>query len=158
MDFDVKLEAFIVEIMPVSVYQEVVYTQDVVVQLEKNVKLAVADSHKLCDNEFVNTLKCLKIMVYVAKSIEKSNTMKKEILPTTFSQYQGPHAEIYAKVIDIVFLEDENKPEKIPYSILDVGAGTVGLFLDEELLKHLVKGDYIKVQGARLDLKQIEPC
>lgn len=159
MNFNVNLEARIVKIIPVSVYQEVVYTQDIIVELENGIKLAVADPRKLCNNDFLNTLQCLKIMIYVAKSIEKSSAIKRIIVPASSNQekYQGPHAEIYANVADIVFTEDENKSEKIPYSILDVGVGTIGLFLGKELLEYLAKGDYIRIEGARLDLKKIVP-
>lgn len=154
------IKARIIKIIPVSVYQEKIYTQDVVVELENDERLALDDSTKLCKEDFLGKSKRLEVLIYVANSIEKTNEKKIKIIPVSINQknYHGPYAEIYAYIEDIVLPTDGEKSDDFSYAVLNVGVGKIGIFFDNELLGNFTKGDYIRIKGARLDLKKIAHC
>lgn len=154
---NVGLKACIINIIPVSVYLGKTYTQDVIIKLDTSQKLVLDDAKKLCKEEYLGKTTQLIILIYVFNSIKKIETEALKIIPTLINHnYQGPYADIYGYIEDIILTANEKKEEDFPHAVLNVGTGKLILFLDNEYIKLVNKGDYIKIKGARLDLKAIE--
>jgi len=90
--------------------------------------------------------------------IEKTDKKELKIIPISINQnqYQGPYADIYGYIEDIIVPIDK-KMEEIPHAVLNIGVGKLSIFFSKERLKIFKKGDYIRLKGARLDLKAVEP-
>ena len=167
-----SIKGKIFNIIPITVYQEKVYTQDVIVELNNGLKIAISDPSKYCKKEYINKIKNLKIKIFLASLTEKVDNCEIQISPA-FSEkepYQGPIANICGRIEQIVDVELGDVEHS--YSILDVGVGTIkilykdtrGLNLLEKNIDNLlvqkksifIKGAYIKIKGATLYLEGIE--
>jgi len=62
--YKIKLKGKILKIVPRSVYQESVYTQDIFVELENCAKLRIYDVSILCDQDYLNKIKRTLLALY----------------------------------------------------------------------------------------------
>lgn len=138
----------IIEIIPVSGYQDKVYTQNVIVELENGKEVALSDTSMMCKKDDQGINKRFIVFIQVSKPIEKNNEKDLKIIPHI---ERGPSAELYGHIEEII---TENL-EYLPYAILSIGIGKIGLFLNRNIVEKFRKGDHVIVKGARLDLMAI---
>jgi hypothetical protein len=151
-----SIQAHIVKITPVSVYQEEVYTQDVQVEIDKNITITLYDSTMCCKLDDIGRLKKIDVLVYVS-TMEKTDKKALEIIPMLDgSGYQIPYAEVYGVIEDITMPGNNNAIWNFPYARLNIGSGSIFVFIPEKKVELYKPDEYIHLKGARLDLKAIE--
>jgi hypothetical protein len=154
------LRGRILKITPSSVYQESVYTQDILIELENSVKLRVYDAKMRCEEKDLGKVKNLHVIADNISSIKKYEVIEPYIAPFklmgTHSMHTDPistNAVISGPLEEIIFLEDDSR---LSYGIVNIGVGKVALRLFKEQLDEFKEGDYIHVDSAALYLIGIE--
>lgn len=79
----VGLRGRILKITPVSVYQERVYTQDILIQFENSVKLRIYDVSRRCEQKDIGKVKNLHVKASIVSPIKKYEIIEPDIAPTT---------------------------------------------------------------------------
>jgi hypothetical protein len=153
----IQITGRILRIIPVSVYSGKVYTQDVIVELENGTQFAIFDPTKIMKESYLGEKKNLLISISIARSFKKTDNKKIKFLPvsTNPENYQGTIADISGLVNDIIKPPESEDLNELPIGIIDVGFGTLSLIIHKEFQNKIKKGDFIQVDGARLDLKQL---
>lgn len=167
-----SIKGKIIKIIPVSSYQEKVYTQDAIVELNNGLKMAVSDPSKYCKKEDIGKIKDFTIKVFLASLTEKVYSCEPKIYPnySEIEPYQGPTADICGRVDQIVDMGSNNIERS--YCILNIGVGAIKIIykdirglnlLDKNIdntlkqkLSYFVEGNYIKITGATLYMDEIE--
>lgn len=86
------MRAKVLEIIPVSVYQKKVFTQDIRVRLDDGTELSLFDPQKECSEEFVNTVVDIGIYINSFQSVKYKDNRQHGIFPAP--KKQGPYADI----------------------------------------------------------------
>jgi hypothetical protein len=151
----VGLRGRILEIIPVSVYQEIVYTQDIFIELENFVKLRISDIHTLCEQKDLGKVKNLYIKATIIRPFKKCEVIEPNIAPIELMDKEptSPDAIISGTLEEIVFPEDSSGQM---YGIVNVGIGKIALVLLRKHLDVLKEGDCIHFDSAPLYLYEIE--
>lgn len=144
---DFYLKGKMVEITPVAVYENVIYTQDITFELENGINVEVDDSFKKCGHDMIGKEMYVKLHASVVHPIIKKQENEMKIVP--LGKDMGPHANIHARIEEII----KTKPE---WSVvLDVGIGKIVLYADEKQINLFYEKDYIIAKGARLYLDEM---
>jgi|GEM_PF-3462739 len=149
------LRGRILKITPSSVYQEIVYTHDILIELENYVKLRVCDAKMRCEQKNLGKVKNLHIIADNLSSIKKCEVIEPNIGPTKLIDTDpiSTNAIISGQLEGIIFLGDDSR---LSYGIVNVGVGKVALRLFKEQLEELKEGDYIHVDSVSLYLTDVE--
>lgn len=145
---DFYLKGKLVEIIPVSVYENKVYTQNIIFELENNNEIKVFDPVKKCKENMKGKKLGIKIHVSTVQPIIKNEEKDMKIVPHSFEY--GPYADIYG------YIEKITKDKQEYLVALNAGIGKVILYTDEKQIDRFSENDYISIKGARLDLGEIK--
>lgn len=153
----IGLRGRILEIIPVSVYQNRVYTQDIFIELENFVKLRISDSSRLCEQKDLGKIKNLQVKAVNIGPIKTYEVIEPNIVPTKLKGIDpidaGPSAIISGQLEEIVYPENISDET---HGIVNVGMGKIALLLYKEHLDLLKEGDYIYLDSASLYLIGLE--
>lgn len=145
---DFYIKGKITAIIPVSVYENKVYTQDIILELEDGIQIEIDDSVKKIRNDEIGEVKCIQVRTFTVQPIIKNK--KNEVAIISHGKHMGPHADIHGYIEKII----KEKPE---YSVvLDVGTGKIILNTDEKQINGFSEKDYIILKGAWLGLGEIK--
>lgn len=144
---DYYIKGKIAEIIPVSVYENKVYTQDIILELEDGVKIEIDDSMKKCNNDDVGKIKCMQIHAHVVKPIIKNENKYLKVIRLL---KHGPHTDVYGFIEKLIPDKPENKV------ILNFRFGKILLFADDKQINNFSENEYITVKGARLYLNKLK--
>lgn len=157
MNFEtVGIPGKVLKIIPVSGYQETIYTQDVFVEFINGKKAAIEDSSMLISDKMINKDLSLKIQVDCENKIIPNLEHKKGINPIEPIQnnYQGPYADLCGVITEKYCncVKEQNPRHNV---IIDVGIGTVYAEIPEvENIKKMSinEGDFIHIHHASIHL------
>lgn len=141
---NIFLKCKIAGITPVSVYQNKVYTQDIVVELEDGTKIEVYDPLKRCKKDMEGKITNILIRASTVQPIIKNEKNEMKIIPFK----QASHADIYGYIEKIL----PKKPENLV--ILKFGLGEIVLFADDKQIESFSEKDYVII-SANLYLDEI---
>lgn len=141
------LKAKLLNIIPVAVYMNKAYTQNIEIELSNGQLLCVDDSSKICRTSNINNTCNFEIFISGNK-IEKQTVQKiKNIYP---KRSYGPCADIYGQIVNIVINNE------FVIGVIDTGIGKLKLLLNEKEQKQLDKGVFIYIENAHLTLRGYE--
>ena len=149
----------ILQIIPISVYENKVYTQNVIVEIESGQRLVLFDSSKRCKDNFLGTVKTVDIIIQVARSIE---VIDRHVLSITQevdeNASQGnSNTSIYCLIENIEVPAVKKTVWDFSYAIVNVGIGNMLFYLSDKEAYIYKKGDYLHIINGRLDLWKIYP-
>ena len=150
------LHGRIIDVIPVSVYQDKIFEQDLIFEQENGVKIVLSDVHMLCKSESIGQIKKILIINSLRSSIETCEGNKNGIFP--YKVDQGPEADIFGSLEKIIEPSEEKYKSFRRYAILNFGTGYLWVILHKdhkEDFTHFHEGDCVSVKAARLDLLNV---
>jgi len=146
----------IVEIEPCTVYMGEVSDQIITIELQNKSQILLFDSEMLCKNELLG--KSVNVKIY-AETFNASDKFKRVEEPITLTIYNpiletgNPGGDCNGKIVRVL-----STGNKCFFNIiLNVGEGNVILDgISKEKIEKLKVGDYLKIKGARFDLKEVK--
>jgi hypothetical protein len=134
-----------------SGYEDIIYTQDVIIEFKNNQRAYVFDPDMLCTADMIGTTKEIALGMLV-HSLEKTGTSAVNIKPHP-SRY---FIDIEGCISEIIVPDDPQKAKRWHNAIVNFGLGKVLINIDKKYFHlHLKAGDCVRVDG-RVDLWDIE--
>ena len=161
---NVMIDVRILEIKPVTVYEDTVYTQLIIVEHASGHKFSVFDPRLLCEPMDTGKLRHLDIKIPICSSIEYTNVTDFYIKPFIDSGgLINPTMDVRGLIEKIIW--PVNKEKGFPEAVIDMGIGTLSVMLDkvgDELvfnnksrLEIYREGDMIFIKDGQLYLHKI---
>jgi len=146
-----KFSARVLGTEPDSGYEDVVYTQDVIIEFKNGQRAYAFDPDMLCTADMVGTTREI-VLGMLVHSFAKTETNTVSIKPHP----SRPSIDIEGCIEEIIILDDPQKAEGWQVAIVDFGFGKILIAINKlNFHLHLKAGDCVRV-GGRVDLDSIE--
>jgi hypothetical protein len=159
------LKGHIVEIIPVTVHEDIAYDNAVFIELENGLKISLFYPRKLVREKFIGKEANIKVRIFFANLIEKIDKSDITIIPSYDSSHTlYPYAEIFGRLdyIGPCITNPSNACAE-----LNMGLGSLGLAIynqsalnlslhGENPIVQFNVGDYVHIKGAYLFVDDIE--
>lgn len=134
-----------------SGYEDIIYTQDVIIEFKNGQQAIVFDHFMFSTADMVGTTREI-VLGMLVHSLAKTDTSKVNIKPHP-SRY---FIDIEGCIDEIIVPDDPQKAERWHNAIVDFDIGKVLINIDKKYFHlHLKAGDCVRVDG-RVDLESIE--
>ena len=151
------MRAKILEIKPEVHYDSTTYEQIVVIELSNGKKMGLFDYDMHTTPDMIGNSKDLIILAFLPKQVEKLTVIEPRIEPAPEKPADWKNHTFYGKIKKIGVADEWHEGE-FKYKnlvLLNVGEGEILVDFDEETLKMVKEGDYIKISALRPDLLDI---
>lgn len=158
------LKGHIIDIKPETIYEDVAYENNVIVEFKNGIKISLFYPRKIVKEELLGKDANFNVRVYLASSIEKIDISNLEIKSLyDAAPEMTSHADIRGRIDSIA--PCVHKPNDT-CAVLNVGVGSIDLELDQRGLNLLLHGghsvmqfnagDFVCIKGAWLFTDDIE--